>query len=95
MNIIKKLKFSSKRNHKIYNIASNKPINLKKLIILISTLIPLPKIKSRGMQKADVKKTHGDNKEVVNLTNYKKFCDIKSGLSRTINWYKSYYINNN
>ena len=95
VNIIKKLKFSSKSNHKIYNIASNKPINLKKLIILISTLIPLPKIKSRGMQKADVKKTHGDNKEVVNLTNYKKFFDIKSGLSRTINWYKSYYIKNN
>ena len=47
------------------------------------------------MQKADVKKTHGDNKIIVNLTKYKKFCDIKSGLNRTINWYKSYYIKNN
>ena len=47
------------------------------------------------MQKADVKKTHGDNKQIVKLTNYNKFCDIRLGLSRTINWYKSYYINNN
>jgi len=95
VNIIKKLRFPSKSNHKIYNIASNKPIGLKKLIKLISTLIPLPKIKSREMQKADVKKTHGDNKQIVNLTNYNNFCDIRLGLSRTINWYKSYYINNN
>ena len=95
VNIIKKIKFSSKNNHTIYNIASNKPIGLKKLLKLISTLIPLPKIKTREMQKADVKKTHGDNKIIVNLTKYKKFCDIKSGLNRTINWYKSYYIKNN
>ena len=45
----------------IYNICSNNPINLKKVIKLLSGNTPRVKIKKRGFQKADVYKTHGNN----------------------------------
>ena len=89
-NSILKLK-CKKEMHQIYNVCSNKPINLKKLLIIISKFIALPKIIKRPMQKADVKKTHGSNLKILKNTNFKNYTNLKTGLSNTINWYKNYY----
>ena len=89
-NSILKLK-CKKRMHEIYNVCSNNPINLKKLLIIIDKFIALPKIIKRSMQKADVKKTHGSNLKILKKTNFKKYTNLKKGLDNTINWYKKYY----
>ena len=91
-NSILKLK-CKKGMHEIYNVCSNKPINLKQLLIIINKFISLPKIIKRPMQKADVKKTHGSNSKVLKNTNFKKYTNLKTGLANTINWYKNYYKN--
>ena len=89
--IICRLKFDNKKKHEIFNICSSKPINLKRLLKKISLIIKLPKITLRKMQKADVLKTHGDNKKIIKRTGFKKFTSIDFGLLKTIEWYKSYY----
>lgn len=92
VNLIFKLKFLHNHKNTIYNISSNKPINLKKLLNIISKKIKLPKIIKRKMQKADVLKTHGDNKKIKKKCSYSNFTNISSGLDNTINWYKKYYL---
>ena len=89
-NSILKLK-NKKGIHEIYNVCSNKPINLKQLLIIINKFISLPKIIKRPMQKADVKKTHGSNLKILKNTNFKKYTDLKTGIDNTIHWYKKYY----
>jgi UDP-glucuronate 4-epimerase len=92
VNTILKLKFN-KNKHEVYNICSNRPINLIKLLKIISQKIQLPKIQKRKMQKADVLKTHGNNKKIIKLTKYRNYKDVSYGLDRFIEWYKSYYLN--
>lgn len=89
VSILTKLKFT-KDKHVVYNVSSNKPISLKKLLLKIKKFINLPKIIKRKMQQADVVKTHGDNTKILKLTNFKNFTDAETGLKNTIEWYKSY-----
>ena len=74
--------------HHVFNICSNKPIHLKKLINMMDFLT---KKKSRlimtKFQKADVLKTHGDNKKIRKFINIKKFTNFDIGLKKTIDWY--------
>ena len=46
-----------KKNHEIFNICSNRPIKLVKIINLLSSLTNAPKIKKIAFQKGDVLKT--------------------------------------
>ena len=89
--MIKKIKFNKNFRNEIFNISSNNPIKLTKLISIISKYIIIPKIKKRELQKADVLKTHGDNKKIRNITNFKKFTSFNIGLFNTVNWYKKYF----
>ncbi len=74
--------------HHIFNICSNKPVHLSKIIYLISKYSKrLPKIVTKKFQKADVLKTHGDNKKIKNVTNFKNFTSIEIGIRKTIDWY--------
>ena len=75
----------------IYNICSNNPINLKKVIKFLVTKVPKVKIKKRGFQKADVYKTHGNNSKIKKKTKFKKFEDFDFALSKTHEWFKSKY----
>ena len=90
VNVLLKLKFN-KNNHEIYNICSNKPINLKKLLKIIGKYISLPRVINRKMQIADVIKTHGSNLKVSKLTKSKKYTDLDVGIKNVINWYKNFY----
>ena len=45
-------------------------------------------------QKADVLKTHGDNKKIKKYLNYKKFTNINLGLKKTIEWFNKEKLGN-
>ena len=48
-------------------------------------------IKKKTLQKADILKTHGDNKKVLKITKFKKFNHWKLGIDKTIKWYSEFY----
>ena len=44
-----------------------------------------PLVAMTKFQKADVLKTHGDNKKIKKYLNYKKFTNINLGLKKLLN----------
>ena len=91
--ILKKLIFSKKKiNNQILNICSNNPTNLLKVINEINILTSKkPRLFRRSLQKADVIKTHGSNKKILNKVGKIKFTTMKKGLKKTVSWFKDYY----
>ena len=78
----------TQKNFQIFNICSNRPIYLKKLILMINKMtLKKPLVAMTKFQKADVLKTHGDNKKIKKYLNYKKFTNINLGLKKTIEWF--------
>ena len=73
----------------VYNICSNNPINLKKVIKFLVTKAPKVQIKKRGFQKADVYKTHGNNNKIKKKTKFKKFENFDFALNKTHEWFRS------
>jgi len=91
INMVTKIKFKNNYSHEIFNICSNRPLNLKKIIEIISKYSLLPKIKKVSFQHADSLKTHGDNVKILKNTRFKNFTNINLALKNTINWYKGYH----
>ena len=48
----------------------------------------IPNILLTNFQKADVLKTHGDNRKIKKYLKYYKFTKIEEGIKKTIAWYK-------
>mgnify|MGYP001280042906 CR=1 FL=1 len=48
------------------------------------------KLYKRKIQKADVLKTHGDNKKLLKYRLIKKFTPFEEGIKNTLMWYKKY-----
>ncbi len=88
--IILKLLNKRNRGHLILNICSNKTIKITKIIYEINKYVNKKNlhINKINLQKADVVKTHGQNKKVKELTNFKNFTSIKSGIKFLTDWYK-------
>ena len=84
-------KHRSLGNNDIFNICSNKSIDLDKIIFFFKKNNIIPKIKKISIQKADIIKTHGDNRKLCKTINYKKFSDWKISLLKLIKWYKIFY----
>jgi UDP-glucuronate 4-epimerase len=81
----------SKRNissHEIFNICSNNPLHLKKVINFFKKNKIKPKIILRGLQTSDVKKTHGDNSLILKKIKNIKFTEAEVALTNTLSWYK-------
>ena len=92
--IIKRLISSKneKKYHQFFNICSNNPLNLSKIINQINKLtLKKPRIFKRSLQKADVIKTHGSNKKILSKIGKIKFTKIEIGLEKTVDWFKKYY----
>ena len=92
VDMVLKIKVKNISFHEIFNVCSNRPINLKKIIQIIYNFSGLPKIKKVSFQQADSLKTHGDNFKILKNTKFKKFTNINLVLKNTINWYKNYYL---
>ena len=92
--LIKKIPKNKKRiPYRILNVGSNNPIKLKKYI---STLENILKIKSNKiklpMQKGDVKHTHANVKQLVNLIKFKPKTKISDGIKNFVKWFNEYYV---
>ena len=78
---------------RILNIGSNNPINIKKYIKIIETLLQKKAKKiNYPMQKGDVKYTHADLKKLSKVINLKKNRTyIQTGIKNFIDWHNEYY----
>ena len=77
------------KKFQIFNISSNKPINILKLISAVSKITSIsPKIIKIEKHKADVLKTHGSNIKIKKYLNLKKFRNIYNELLPIVKWYK-------
>ena len=85
------LKAKKQPSNQILNICSNKPLKLLKIIKIIERKLGKIYITKRKLQRADVIKTHGNNKKIIKITSYKDFTNFEEGLSKTIDWSKKYY----
>tara|TARA_B100000989_G_scaffold298168_1_gene286408 strand:+ start:11127 stop:12092 length:966 start_codon:yes stop_codon:yes gene_type:complete len=85
------MKKKKNKYYDIYNICSNKPQNINKIISFFKTYLSNLKILNIPKNKLDVLKTHGDNKKIIKFLKFKKFTKFESAFIRTFMWYK---INN-
>ena len=87
LKIISKLIKSNLKKHEIFNVCSNKPLNILK----ITNLFKNKGLKIRKIKKhpADVYKTHGDNKKVLKITKNINFTNPFNAILNTYKWYKS------
>ena len=91
--LIKMLSIKIKSNHEIYNICSNNPIPLMKIVKYLDYLSGKKcKINKTKLEKVDVIKTHGNNKKIIKLIKKNKFSSLGEGLENTFNWFKNYYL---
>jgi UDP-glucuronate 4-epimerase len=76
------------KKYQIFNICSNKPINLK---LLINKINKITKIKNKTFKvkrnHADVLITHGDNSKIKKYLKIYKFRNIFNEIKEVINWY--------
>ena len=86
-NILMKLRRKNFKKNEIFNICSNNPLGLIKIINFFEKIAPKIKIKKRGFQKADVYKTHGCNRKLNNIIKNQKYKEIYSALKNTHDWF--------
>tara|TARA_B100000989_G_scaffold270718_1_gene227004 strand:+ start:18681 stop:19640 length:960 start_codon:yes stop_codon:yes gene_type:complete len=73
--------------HKILNICSSRPINIKRISDYLKKKLKIKKIIESKKNNYDVNKTHGDNRLLMKYVKFKKFTNFKVGLNNTVNWY--------
>lgn len=84
------LKSKKIKGNEVLNICSSRPLNIIKLIESVEKKSRKIKLYKRTMQKADVLKTHGDNKKIKRYNLIKKFTPFEIGIKNTLDWYKKY-----
>ena len=76
----------------VFNICSNNPTKLSKILKIFSKLRKNNKnkfIAYQEFQSGDVLKTHGSNTKILNVIKKYKRTKIEDGILKTINWFKS------
>ena len=77
---------------RIVNIGNSQPINLLDYIDKLETVLGIKAKKNfLGMQEGDVRKTHSDITLLRALTGFEPNTTIQEGISKFVEWYKSYY----
>jgi UDP-glucuronate 4-epimerase len=88
VSLLKKLIFvKSKKHHEIYNICSNNPISINKLVFFFKKKLIGLKIRKIKRNIADVKDTHGSNKKILKIVGKFKFSNIYRELDLIISWF--------
>ena len=76
----------------IFNIANSKPVHLKKFIRIIEKVLnKKAKIIFKNGLRTEIKKTHADQKKLMNSITKIKTTSLEKGIKKFILWYKSYY----
>ena len=89
-NILARLLDKKYITNQILNICSNNPIRIKDLIKFLNKTFNFNKIKNVKSNKFEVYKTHGSNKKLMKIINFKNFSNIYDKLDNIILWYKKY-----
>lgn len=78
--------------YKIYNIGNNNPVKLMDFIRVIESKVgKTAKFEYKEMQLGDVLKTYADISDLYEMLKFKPSTNIEEGISKFVNWYKSYY----
>ena len=86
------VKLNKKFEHRIYNLGNNNPEDLSDFINLIEETIGIKaKKKLLPIQPGDVKETFAEISESTKDLNFKPKVNIKEGIPKFVEWYKSYY----
>ena len=76
----------------IFNIANSKPTHLRKFIKIIEkNLNKKSKITYENGLKSEIKKTHANQKKLLNSISKIKATSLEKGIKKFITWYKLYY----
>ena len=77
------------KNNNIYNVCSNRPFLIRKVLSQIEKKIG--KINFRNIKKnsADVLNTHGDNRKILKKYKITKFSNFYEELNQIIDWYQT------
>lgn len=75
------------KKHEIFNICSNSPININEIVNKFQKNNKL-NVKLIKQHKADVIKTHGDNKKIKKFLNLDKFTKFEDNINKIFEWYK-------
>jgi UDP-glucuronate 4-epimerase len=87
VNIIVKILKKKTSYHQVFNVSSNNPINIKKIIENLKKKNKV-KIKYIKQNSSDVLKTHGCNKKIKSITKIKIKTDLFSKLDTILSWYR-------
>ena len=89
LNILNKLLVAKKSfKNDVFNICTSKPIYIKKLSNILKNKLNFNKVVAINLNKADVLKTHGNNKKLLNYIGPVKFTGINHGLKEILKWCK-------
>jgi len=87
----KLLKKKLSKNHTVFNICSNNPIKITKIIDIINSVANRKtSVKKTKLQLADIIKTHGSNNKIKKFTRFKKFTKINHGIKNLVYWFIKY-----
>jgi UDP-glucuronate 4-epimerase len=84
--ILHRLIYKKFNKHEIFNICSNKIINIMKVIQIFKKNNNL-KVKLTKMHKADILKTLGSNEKIKKVLNIKKFSIFEERFSEVFKWF--------
>ena len=78
--------------YKIYNIGNNKPVKLMEYVETLERCLGKTAVKEYlPMQPGDVYQTYADVSELMRDYDFKPDTSIEEGLSRFVEWYRTYY----
>ena len=91
VDITKKILFKKifKKKNYVFNVCSNNPLKITKIIEFFQKQIGTVKIKKINRNKLDVKNTHGSNTRIKLFTKFNKFTRYQDGILNAYNWYKN------
>ena len=86
--ILKKLLSVKVKKNEVYNICSNKPINVNRILNKLNKLYGRPLVVNKKRLSIEVLKTHGLNTKIKKTVNFKKFTSIDMGIKNLVIWAK-------
>jgi UDP-glucuronate 4-epimerase len=80
-----------KTNGQIFNLCSSRPVKILSFIEKVTKILKQDiKLKFMPRRNAEVLKTHGSNKKLISIFNFKKFSKLDYSLKKTIKWFNFY-----
>ena len=86
VDILFRLMSKKDKKHNIYNLSSNNPVNIQKIINDFKSINNFDLV-SVDRHIADVLHTHGSNKKILKKTNKKKIIKSDIAIKNTFKWY--------